>query len=106
MYLELELIHYNNLLNYVYTEFFFSEGYLEKVQQKYNSPQNLASRINLNDMTNNLNINPPVYMKLSDLSPPSPVPSKATFQSITMPNGDVPSDASSNINSKVLTLYF
>ncbi|CAL4169779.1 unnamed protein product [Meganyctiphanes norvegica] len=52
---------------YAFVEF---DHFLQKTRQKYNSTRALASRLNLHEMTADLNLNPPTYIKVSDIEPP------------------------------------
>ncbi|XP_018022820.1 vesicle-trafficking protein SEC22a [Hyalella azteca] len=54
---------------YAFTEF---DSYMEKMQQKYCSPQFVASRGNLTDLRAELSISPPITLSVADISPPSP----------------------------------
>lgn len=77
---------------YAFIEF---DSFLQKTRQKYNSTRALASRLNLADMTTDLNLHPPSYVKMSQLEPPpspSPKPSAAhtalkASSKLEMPNG-------------------
>ncbi|KAG0716165.1 Vesicle-trafficking protein SEC22a [Chionoecetes opilio] len=48
------------------------DSFLQKTRQKYNSSRALASRLNLAEMTTDLNLHPPSYIKLHHLEPPPP----------------------------------
>lgn len=92
-----------NLFSFIYIsdEFYqtaafkISDSFLQKTRQKYNSTRALASRLNLADMTTDLNLHPPSYVKMSQLEPPpspSPKPSAAhtalkASSKLEMPNG-------------------
>ncbi|XP_050734392.1 vesicle-trafficking protein SEC22a-like isoform X2 [Eriocheir sinensis] len=56
---------------YAFIEF---DTFLQKTRQKYNSSRALASRLNLGEMTNDLNLHPPSYIKLHHLEPPPLLP--------------------------------
>ncbi|KAG7155055.1 vesicle-trafficking protein SEC22a-like [Homarus americanus] len=56
---------------YAFIEF---DTFLQKTRQKYNSTRALASRLNLAEMTTDLNLHPPSYIKMHQLEPP-PSPS-------------------------------
>ncbi|XP_069950056.1 vesicle-trafficking protein SEC22a isoform X2 [Cherax quadricarinatus] len=52
---------------YAFIEF---DTFLQKTRQKYSSTRALASRLNLAEMTTDLNLHPPSYMKMHQLEPP------------------------------------
>lgn len=61
---------------YAFIEF---DSFLQKTRQKYNSSRALASRLNLAEMTTDLNLHPPSYIKLHQLEPPPPLPPPPTL---------------------------
>ncbi|KAK3853725.1 hypothetical protein Pcinc_039744 [Petrolisthes cinctipes] len=70
---------------YAFIEF---DSFLQKTRQKYNSSRALASRINLAEMTNDLNLHPPTYLKMHQLEPPPAppplTPSVSTSTTLTL----------------------
>ncbi|XP_045582106.1 vesicle-trafficking protein SEC22a [Procambarus clarkii] len=56
---------------YAFIEF---DTFLQKTRQKYSSTRALASRLNLAEMTTDLNLHPPSYVKMQQLEPPPPPP--------------------------------
>lgn len=54
--------------------YLLADTFLQKTRQKYNSSRALASRLNLAEMTTDLNLHPPSYIKLHHLEPPPPLP--------------------------------
>ncbi|XP_071553078.1 vesicle-trafficking protein SEC22a-like [Panulirus ornatus] len=63
---------------YAFIEF---DTFLQKTRQKYNSTRSLASRLNLAEMTTDLNLHPPSYIKMQHIEPPLPPPPPSSVSS-------------------------
>ncbi|XP_068241569.1 vesicle-trafficking protein SEC22a-like [Palaemon carinicauda] len=76
---------------YAFIEF---DSFLQRTRHKYNSARAIAARLNLADMSTDLNLNPPTYIKMSNLEPPPlsqlPTPSSSVPHTpVNIPNGSV-----------------
>ena len=56
------LIYLPNLKLLQVFKTFFSEPFLKKAKQRYNSPRTLSTRVNLADMSTELKLRPPHYI--------------------------------------------
>ncbi|KAK7084805.1 Vesicle-trafficking protein S22a [Halocaridina rubra] len=87
---------------YAFIEF---DSFLQRTRQKYNSTRAIASRLNLADMTTDLNLNPPTYIKMTHLEPPplsTPnLSSKALHTPVNIPNGVLPNGTINKDNNTV-----
>lgn len=91
---EFNILYTSSVVNSVRRPYAFIEfdSFLQRTRQKYNSTRAIASRLNLADMTTDLNLHPPTYLKMSHLEPPPlsflPKPLKTTPHTpVPIPNG-------------------
>ncbi|XP_076065880.1 vesicle-trafficking protein SEC22a-like [Oratosquilla oratoria] len=86
---EFSILYTPSVVNSVRRPYAFIEfdSFLNKTRQKYNSPKTLASRVNIADMTADMNLHPPYYIKLTDLEPKLPPPLPSSPLLATIPSG-------------------
>lgn len=85
--------------------YLLADTFLQKTRQKYNSSRALASRLNLAEMTTDLNLHPPSYIKLHHLEPPPLPPPTPPVTPLSGGGGAVVRGTSTNFTPNGALLY-